>query len=184
MPFPTSRPGDPSRRKIHERDLHKVIADYISDEHAKNKLPTTLHVTGRDFSDLRAPGSDPIRIATHRGPLSSFRGLKRLANVVAIDLSYCASLESIDDVRGREDLRSLRLIHCPLLRHIDALATVPNLEELSLMDSTSIRDLRPIAKLAKLRELMVWGNAKVPKELWKFYKSRQEIEVLQAKLKA
>lgn len=52
-----------------------------------------------------------------------------------------------------------------------------------LTDCTNIHDIRPIAKLEKVRELMIWGNANVPKDLWKFYKDREAVAELQERLR-
>lgn len=143
----------------------------------------TLHTSSReDLKGLRHHGL-PSRVEVHSSSLLSFDGLADVDHVIAIDASNCSRLESIEGVRGRTDLVSLRLSSCTSLQNIDAVATLVNLESLMLTDCTNIRDIHPITNLEKLRELMVWGNENVPKDLWRFYKSREEVEQLQITLR-
>jgi len=95
------------------------------------------------------------------GRMVSLKGIEKLKELIELNLTFCAELNSLDELVELSQLRKLSIQGCVGINNIESVGRLSNLKVLSFSDCNNIGSINMLKSLFQLEELFFIGNTNI-----------------------
>lgn len=101
------------------------------------------------------------KLVVKTASIKNLKGLENLGSLRLIRLGNCRSLRSISSLNGLKNLREIEIESCTKIEDYESLTDLPALEDLIIINGKGIRSIHFIDNFPELKNLSLLGNTNV-----------------------